>query len=221
MGFRMQELLSLAAQVGQRLKERHESVAVAESSSGGLLSAALLSVPGIHVMLRPHPSDERDVCERLMREHRSKRMTLHRAGDSLTLVRACDVLVTQYSTVILEAAMLGRPVITADFASNLGPARVVAAGIATPVRSLEELTTELQLLVHTAHEPRPEPSESQQAIRDDLLGPLDGRAGHRVAQLVSEALHRVPDVPHGPPAEGATAGAQKGSPEWRDRSVTA
>jgi len=49
-----------------------------------------------------------------------------------------------------------------------------AAGIATPVRSLEELTTELQLLVHTAHEPRPEPSESQQAIRDDLLGPLDG-----------------------------------------------
>jgi PncC family amidohydrolase len=42
----MQELWSLAAHAGQRLKERRESLAVAESSSGGLLSAALLSVPG-------------------------------------------------------------------------------------------------------------------------------------------------------------------------------
>jgi nicotinamide-nucleotide amidase len=42
----MQELLPLAEQVGQRLKARRETVAVAESSSGGLLSAALLAVPG-------------------------------------------------------------------------------------------------------------------------------------------------------------------------------
>src|SRR5215472_5749192 len=42
----MKDLLALAGRVGQRLKEREESIAVAESSSGGLLSAALLSVPG-------------------------------------------------------------------------------------------------------------------------------------------------------------------------------
>jgi|SRR5579871_1095573 len=42
----MQELFSLAGRVGEALKSRGESVAVAESSSGGLLSAALLSVPG-------------------------------------------------------------------------------------------------------------------------------------------------------------------------------
>lgn len=42
----MQELLPLAARVGERLKARKETVAIAESSSGGLLSAALLSIPG-------------------------------------------------------------------------------------------------------------------------------------------------------------------------------
>jgi len=42
----MQQLLPLAELVGQRLKARGETVAVAESSSGGLLSALLLSVPG-------------------------------------------------------------------------------------------------------------------------------------------------------------------------------
>lgn len=42
----MQDLLPLAERVGARLKERKETIAIAESSSGGLLSAALLAVPG-------------------------------------------------------------------------------------------------------------------------------------------------------------------------------
>lgn len=42
----MQDLLPLAERVGELLKARKETVAVAESSSGGLISAALLAVPG-------------------------------------------------------------------------------------------------------------------------------------------------------------------------------
>ena len=40
------ELEALAAEIGAALKERGEKIAVNESSSGGLISAALLSVPG-------------------------------------------------------------------------------------------------------------------------------------------------------------------------------
>jgi nicotinamide-nucleotide amidase len=42
----MDELFAQAAKVGEKLKARGETVAVAESASGGLISAALLSVPG-------------------------------------------------------------------------------------------------------------------------------------------------------------------------------
>jgi len=42
----MQNLLPLAAAIAERLKARGETVAVAESSTGGLISAALLAVPG-------------------------------------------------------------------------------------------------------------------------------------------------------------------------------
>jgi PncC family amidohydrolase len=42
----MQDLLPLAEKLGSRLKARGETVSVAESSAGGLISAALLSVPG-------------------------------------------------------------------------------------------------------------------------------------------------------------------------------
>ena len=42
----LNELEGLARTIAGRLRARHETVAVAESSAGGLISAALLSVPG-------------------------------------------------------------------------------------------------------------------------------------------------------------------------------
>jgi len=42
----MQTLLPLAEQVALLLRQRRETIAVAESSSAGLISAALLAVPG-------------------------------------------------------------------------------------------------------------------------------------------------------------------------------
>ncbi len=42
----MKELVSIAEKIAARLIERRQTVAVAESSTGGLISAALLAVPG-------------------------------------------------------------------------------------------------------------------------------------------------------------------------------
>lgn len=42
----MQELLPLATLIAERLKARGETIAIAESSTGGLIAAALLAVPG-------------------------------------------------------------------------------------------------------------------------------------------------------------------------------
>jgi PncC family amidohydrolase len=42
----MNDLLPLAERAGSLLKARNETIAVAESSAGGLISAALLAVPG-------------------------------------------------------------------------------------------------------------------------------------------------------------------------------
>src|SRR5262245_10597508 len=42
----MHELIPLATQVGELLKARGETVAIAESSAGGLIAAALLSIGG-------------------------------------------------------------------------------------------------------------------------------------------------------------------------------
>src|SRR5690349_1810653 len=46
------EVRDAAAEVGERLRARKESVAVAESSAGGLIAAALLAVPGASAYFR-------------------------------------------------------------------------------------------------------------------------------------------------------------------------
>src|SRR6202012_2979361 len=48
----MQDLLPLAEKLGARLKARGDTIAIAESSTGGLISAALLSVSGASVYFR-------------------------------------------------------------------------------------------------------------------------------------------------------------------------
>ena len=42
----MKELVAIAEQIAARLIERKQTIAVAESSTGGLISASLLAVPG-------------------------------------------------------------------------------------------------------------------------------------------------------------------------------
>jgi PncC family amidohydrolase len=48
----MEDLLPLAEEVAARLKVRRETVAVGESSAGGLITAALLAVPGASAYCR-------------------------------------------------------------------------------------------------------------------------------------------------------------------------
>ena len=48
----MDRLLPFAEQIGEALKARDETIAISESSSGGLISAALLAVPGASTFYR-------------------------------------------------------------------------------------------------------------------------------------------------------------------------
>ena len=48
----MDELVALAERIGAGLKARRETVAVAESAAGGLITAALLAVPGASAWCR-------------------------------------------------------------------------------------------------------------------------------------------------------------------------
>ena len=85
----MQDLVAHAERVGALLKARKETVAVAESAAGGLITAALLAVPGASawclggtvLYTRQAWDSLRDFDEKLLGGHRS-------ATEANALVRA-------------------------------------------------------------------------------------------------------------------------------------
>ena len=85
----MRELLVVSERIAAMLKERKETVAVAESAAGGLITAALLAVPGasayclggIVIYTRQAWEAVRDFEEGLLEGHRS-------ATEANALIRA-------------------------------------------------------------------------------------------------------------------------------------
>src|SRR6476646_7825522 len=62
----MKELVGIAEQIAARLVERKQTIAVAESSTGGLISAALLAVPGASAYFLGGPVVETLEARRLL-----------------------------------------------------------------------------------------------------------------------------------------------------------
>ncbi|HZO80590.1 MAG TPA: CinA family protein [Candidatus Binataceae bacterium] len=105
----MQSLLPLAEKLGEMLKERGETVVVAESSTGGLVSAALLSVPGASAYF---------LGGAVVYTLKARRLTLDVPDAAVKGIRS----VTEELALILARAALKR------FEASWGLAEVGAAG---------------------------------------------------------------------------------------------
>jgi hypothetical protein len=151
--------------------------------------AATMAVADVHLLLRPHPADPVGIHTRLLQSYPSGRISLCAEQHIVELLCAADVLVTQYSTVALEAVLLGKTVLTTGFPGIHLAVDYAQFGIATRIGSPEELTQTLQRL---AKEPRNDRRADERdgvfAILEDFVGPIDGHAGHRVAMTIKDAL---------------------------------
>ena len=84
----MKELLPLAEKAGALLKARGETIAVAESSTGGLIAAALLAVPGASAYFKGGAVlYTRNAVMKLMNVG-EERLKGHTSSEAYTLLRA-------------------------------------------------------------------------------------------------------------------------------------
>ncbi len=87
----MKDIESAALSVGELLKRRGETVAVAESSAGGLISAALLAVPGASAYFRGGGTVYTGDAKRILMDVPAAAMEANRAATeahALDLARA-------------------------------------------------------------------------------------------------------------------------------------
>ena len=148
----------------------------------------ILMVPDVHLIVRPHPSGDSVDAGEIARAFPAERYEVRRNDPVQDLLFGTDVLVTQHSTVAVEAAILGLPVITVDFAGSAVNVPYAKLGISLEARSADDIARNLQrILDDSAYRARTHQTKS---ALEYLTGPQDGRAAERVAKLIVELLLR-------------------------------
>jgi len=102
------------------------------------------------------------------------------------LLRACELIVTRASTVGLEAALLGRPVVTFHPHEGPNPFPLAEGGVTLGARTLEELSAAVRCALYDASL-RTELGRTRARRLLSDFG-CDGHAAERVADLVEELV---------------------------------
>jgi hypothetical protein len=166
------ERAEVRAELGVQGGERLLVVSVAHNFLlGELMTFAGLErvlagpLPGVHLAVKLHPQDEaasrhRAFLEGLARSggYPPPTISVVRDVDLYALLRAADAHLGQYSTVLSDAVVAGTPNMVIVGHRNANAIDYVAAGVATPVASVDEVRAFL------ANPPRLDPGARQRFL---------------------------------------------------------
>lgn len=153
---------------------------------GATMAARLLGgpLPGIHVVFKLHPQDAtgggyRALLEGLSRAggHDLPRHSVVRDVDLYRLLGAADAHLGQDSTVLTDAVVAGIPNMIAVGQARADTIGYVAAGVAVPVRSIDDVRAFMA-------DPRPPTAEDRARFLDAHF--LRGDATGRIAQAIRD-----------------------------------
>jgi hypothetical protein len=151
---------------------------------------AILSVPGAGVIVRPHPSQDTVPLRAVMRDCPSGRVSWQAEPPIFDVLSAADMVVVQFSTVAIEAAILERPVITANFSGVPDPVPYARYGLSAAARTPADIASHVAAVVEARR--RGETAALSRVTAEGLerlVGPVDGRSTERTVAALAELLH--------------------------------
>lgn len=148
-------------------------------------------VPGATIIVRTHPWQSPELVSSVVAQLRLPNVLLRPDDNSAVALRAADVVISQYSTMLVEAAALGTPAVAVTLSRRRNPIDLSDEGIAVGANRRKEILPAIQAALNRS----PAEITSAKAAAERLIGPFDGRATTRVANLVSELLSQSPKGP--------------------------
>jgi len=162
------------------IRRTHQSIGSAFAS----LVRAVEALPGVRLVVKPHPAEPAWDYERAARDSGSSRLrVLPAQAPLLELLHACDVLVTVESLSAVEALVLGRPVLILNMPTNL--AEMVEAGAALGVAAGEDPGPALRAALDDA-QTRDRLAQARSRYLDDVAAGVDGQATARLLRLLEQ-----------------------------------
>ncbi|HET7292533.1 MAG TPA: CDP-glycerol glycerophosphotransferase family protein [Vicinamibacteria bacterium] len=176
------EKLLLVASRFRAIRETHQSI----GSAFPALVAAAAALPGVHLLVKPHPAESGDPYERAIRAAGATRArVLSPRTDLLELLAAMDALVTVESLSAVEALVVGRPVLVLNLPTNLD--EMVEQGMALGVARGVDPTDTLRRLLYDQATAR-SLAEARERYLGDVAHGVDGQATARILELVSKGI---------------------------------
>lgn len=148
------------------------------------VTRAMLDAGMAEVTLKLHPSETPEHYRVVLGEL-AERVRIERDAPIRDCLRACDVVVGSFSSVMIEAMAMGKPVICFKMSQTpVSPPFDGSRGM--PVhRSVEELAHRVKQAIEQPGRFRAETSAPYAAILDEFAGPRDGRSASRVYEALS------------------------------------
>jgi hypothetical protein len=172
-------MVVFGAQHGQGA-EGEEIIRMVVRATGAIANSLLI------VKLHPRtPSEGVEAIRALVEEETSGEVRVEREGDIYALMRAADLVVTQFSNVGLEAAMMGRPVISVNLTGSDYVVDLARLGVAARAVSEDDLTQKVRSLLEDG-EARAALTRSREAYLDRNPELRDLSASAEVEKLVRE-----------------------------------
>lgn len=142
----------------------------------------ILCLESVEVMVRAHPAFRPAGLDRLT----GPRVRFSPGGGVVDDLAWADLVVTEYSTVAVEALALGLPVLSVTLSGRPPLLDFTVPGQAEGVGDRSGIGPALHRLLGS--EPARACPPERQAILDELVGPLDDRSASRVADIVGHFL---------------------------------
>lgn len=146
--------------------------------------AACKARPDVFLALKLHPLESGALHRRRVDEAALAQAAVIKHIDLYALLHASVVVVVYYSTVALDAMLLDRPVITANFSGGADRYPYAASGAAAGARSPAEVTATLsEWLARPDADPL---REARRAFVQRYFYKTDGQAARRTAELIEK-----------------------------------
>ena len=149
------------------------------------------NMPAVQWLIKLHPSERVETWQERIAAYGLEGRAKIYGGHLHQLLFACDAVVSWYSTVILEAALCYKPVISVKIPGCLSPEDYIRDGLVIEADGVEDLEGKLQGILNNPKQREEWISQSAQALEKYIHQP-DGKASQRVADLISEQITRLP-----------------------------
>jgi len=147
---------------------------------------ALNEFPELQVVIKPHPAEEGEWYAEVVKEENAKTVILSKGADTYEALYACDLFVGSYSTVILEAVILGKLGVTAYLAKGNDPTPYFKE-VTSRVYREEDIGPEIRKTLYD-DKTRERLKQSVAKFVFEHAYKMDGKATERVTNLIQKMI---------------------------------